>query len=216
MTATQEHPDSRLRDRVRAGRTALASKAPPPWHFPVLAEFRHEQWVLAFDATLTNCGWTWFRVMETGVMIGAKGTIRPETAETGYLGTWDKARLLAWGIKGLTLTYLCDTITPADLVVEAPSVGGGSRTESSLIAGMLVWLESPARCRVVSATHVSAVLLGDPRCRSAERKKRIRAAVIALCPEAAGRGWNEHERDALATGLVHLHDSNEEGERSEQ
>src|SRR5205823_1464066 len=103
------------------------------------------------------------------------------------------------------LSHWCATL-PLDVVVEAPSVGGGSRTESSLIAGMLVWAELPGGCPAISATHVSAVLLGDPRVRSAERKKRIRAAVIGYCPGAAGRDWNEHERDALATGLAHLWD----------
>jgi hypothetical protein len=209
VTTTQQRFNDRMRAQLQDGREALVRKSPPPWRFPELGDFRHHQRVLAFDATLTNCGWTAFTVTPERVMIDGKGTIRPETAETGYLGTWDKARLLQWGIKGLTLTYLCESITPCDLVVEAPSVGGGSRTESSLVAGMLVWMESPVRCAVVSATHVSAVLLGDPRCRSAERKKRIRAAVIRLCPEAAGRGWNEHERDSLATGLVHLHDEKE-------
>jgi len=71
---------------------------------------------------------------------------------------------------------------------------------------MLVWLDWPRACHDISATHVSAVLLGDARVRSAERKVAIREAVIRLCPEAAGRRWNEHIRDALATGLTYLHD----------
>jgi hypothetical protein len=206
VTTTQQRFNESLRAQVQGGREALARKAPPPWKFPELAEFRHYQWVLSFDATLTNCGWTWIMVTPEGVMVGGKGTIRPKTDEVGYLETWDKARVLAAGLRPLTERYIRQ-VPLARLVVEAPSVGGGSRTESSLIAGMLVWTEQPEDCVVVSATHVSAVLLGDPRCRSAERKKRIREAVIRLCPEAAGRGFNEHERDALATGLVHLHDS---------
>jgi hypothetical protein len=193
-----------LRSRVREARDALARTAPPPWRFPALSDFTHYRWVLAFDATLTNCGWTWFMVTPEGVLVGARGTIRPRTSETGYLGTWDKARGLDEEVTPLIERHIRQ-VPLAALVVEAPSVGGGSRTESSLIAGMLVWRQDRG-CAVVSATHVSAVLLGDPRCKSAERKKRIREAVIRLCPEASGRGWNEHERDALATGLAHLHD----------
>jgi len=204
LTTQQRFEERTLRSQIKDARDALARKAPPPWRFPALSDFTHYRWVLAFDATLTNCGWTWFMVTPEGVMVGARGTIRPRTSQVGYLGTWDKARGLAAETTPLIERHIRQ-VPLAALVVEAPSVGG-SRTESSLIAGMLVWMDEPEDCVVVSATHVSAVLLGDPRCKSAERKKRIREAVIRLCPEAAGRDWNEHERDSLATGLVHLHD----------
>lgn len=202
LTTQQKFED--MVKRVQDGKAALARKAPPPWRFPAPGEFLPYHWVLAFDATLTNCGWTWFMYSPEGVLIGAKGTIRPKTGKTGYLGTWHKAALLAAETTPLIDRYV-RRVPLASLVVEAPAVAG-SRTESSLVAGMLVWMEEPEECAVISATHVSAVLLGDPRCKSAERKARVREAVIRMCPEAAGRGWNEHERDALATGLVHLHD----------
>jgi hypothetical protein len=176
-----------------------------PWRQPTMRDFHWFDRVLAFDATLTNCGWVKFVVLPDKVDVIAKGTLRPKTAEVGYLGTWDKADRLRQEID-LVIGSHGRATGGTTLVVEAPSVGGGSRTESSLIAGMMVWSARPGWCRVVSATHVSAVLLGDAKVRSAERKKLIREAVIALCPEAAGRGWNEHERDGLATGLTHLHD----------
>jgi hypothetical protein len=201
--------DSRAALRARTAKAQAAE--PEPWHFPNLSEFRRDQYVLAFDATLTNCGWVFFSVC-FGMMVEviAKGTVRPKTAEVGYLGTWDKADQLRSEVDGLVRRWRA--ADPQSLiVVEAPSVGGGSRTESSLIAGMLVWSGRRSECAVVSATHVSAVLLGDPKIKSAPRKKAVKEAVVRLYPPAAGRDWNEHERDSLATGLVHLYDVRQKG-----
>lgn len=185
-------------------KTRKKPKAAPPWRRPEPADFLAGQRVLAFDATLTNCGWAAIEVTDR-VIVRAKGTIRPVTDQAGYLGTWDKARMLQ-----ACLGEVISCSGPeVQFVVEAPSVGGGSRTESSLIAGMFVWLADPSgpgACSVVSATHVSSVLLGDPRVRSAERKRRIREEVIRLVPGAAGRDYNEHVRDAIATGLTELYD----------
>jgi hypothetical protein len=200
------------RDRLRARTAKAGAAAPPPWRFPELSEFRPNKYVLAFDATLTNCGWVFFCVCLGRVTVVAKGTVRPKTAEVGYLGTWDKADQLRSEVDGLVRRWRA--ADPQSLiVVEAPSVGGGSRTESSLIAGMLVWSGRRSKCAVVSATHVSAVLLGDPKMKSAPRKKAVKDAVVRLYPPAAGRDWNEHERDALATGLVHLYDVRQKGLR---
>lgn len=174
------------------------------WHFPLIEEFAWDVRVLAFDATLSHTGWVLFEVLGGRIIIRYKGIINPVTVLTGYRATWDKARHLRSGLDMVISNHA--TGPEVHRVVEAPSVGGGSRTESSLIAGLLIWLDWPRACHDVSATHVSAVLLGDPRVRSAERKKMIRSAVIALCPEAAQAGWNEHIRDALATGLTYLHD----------
>lgn len=204
----QDGFEQRVRARLQDGLAAIAAGGPPPWEFPSLDSFLHYTWVLAFDATLTNCGWTWLMVTPEGVLVGAKGTIRPVTGMTGYMGTWDKARGIEAGVGPLIERYI-RRVPLSRLVVEAPAVRG-NRTESSLIAGMIVWKHSPADCDVVSATHVSAVLLGNARCPSEDRKKLIRAAVIRVFPGAAGRDWNEHERDALATGLVSLHDRREQ------
>jgi hypothetical protein len=196
--------DSRALLRARAQKAEAA--APEPWRFPEPWEFRPNRYVLAFDATLTNCGWVVFAIILGEVTVLDKGTIRPKTDQKGYLETWDKADQLRSGIEALVNRWQ-RTDPEILIVVEAPSVGGGSRTESSLIAGMLVWSGRRARCAVVSATHVSAVLLGDPRMKSALRKKAVKEAVIRLYPPAAGRDWNEHERDGLATGMVHLYDT---------
>lgn len=202
--------DSRAALRARTEKAQAA--VPEPWHFPDLSEFRRDQYVLAFDATLTNCGWVVFAVILGQVTVIDKGTVRPKTAEVGYLATWDKADRLRCEVESLIARWQ-QVDSRMLLVVEAPSVGGGSRTESSLIAGMLVWSGRRAECAVVSATHVSAVLLGDPRMKSAPRKKAVKGAAGRLYPPSAGRDWNEHERDSLATGLVHLYDIQQKGQR---
>lgn len=204
----------RERAQIRARRKAAPAES---WRPPVLADFLQDQRVLVFDATLSHCGWAFLEVLGR-VIVHGKGTISPVTSQVGYLGTWDKARILQARLTE-QLEWVSGEFGPGNprtkTVVEAPSVGGGSRIESSLIAGMLVWMTDPGECAAVSATHVSAVLLGDSRVRSAERKKRIREAVIALVPETEGRGFNEHERDALATGLTFLYDARQGSETGE-
>lgn len=200
------------RSQLRARAQKAEAAAPEPWRFPDALDFCPNRYVLAFDATLTNCGWAFFCVCLGQVSVIDKGTIRPKTAEVGYLGTWDKADQLRREVDGLVRRWkAADPRTR--IVVEAPSVGGGSRTESSLIAGMLVWSGRSGECAVVSATHVSSVLLGDPKIKSAPRKKAVKEAVVRLYPPAAGRDWNEHERDSLATGLVHLYDIDQRRQR---
>jgi hypothetical protein len=175
----------------------------------VIADFAEGCRVLAFDASLANVGWVVFIITGESVIVEAHGTIRPKQDDSGYMGTWQRARGLKRGLweAGLVVRYMrCTDVLKA---VEAPVVGAGHRKESSLIAGMTVWMECDA-CAVISATHVSAVLLGDPRIRSDVRKPAIREAVCRYVPEAAGRSYNEHERDALSVGLVRLFDLEEE------
>jgi hypothetical protein len=195
MTTTEQY-----REQIRARRRKPEA---PQWHFPRIGEFYQSLRVLVFDATLTNCGWAGMTAWHDRIDVWAKGTVRPVTQRLSYLGTWDKAAELHHQLALIDRDFGYG----AHVVVEAPSVGGGSRTESSLIAGLLVAMLRPAGgWDAVSATHVSAVLLGDHSVRSAERKPRIREAVIRLVPEAAGRDWNEHERDAVATGATWLYD----------
>lgn len=195
MSTTVDRARSQLQDR----RTVQIATV--PWRPPRVADFASGRRVLAFDATLTHCGWVLFEVRGERIVIIDRGTVNCVTGLRSYLETWDKARQLQPALTAVIVGRGCD----AEVVVEAPLAASlGNRTESSLIAGMLVWLHNPDRTAVVSATHVAAVLLGEHRIRSADRKKAIRAAVAGLCPEAAARTWNEHQRDALATGLTHL------------
>jgi len=196
MTVTDD-----MRAQLQARRMP-ARFAAPAWTPPGVFDFAPWQPVLAYDATLTHTGWALLEVSALAVHVKAKGIINPSTGLTGYQGTWEKARQLRDALRNLH-----HQIGPhVQRVVEAPSVGGGSRTESSLIAGMLVTMESPGGAVDISATHVSAVMLGDARIRSAERKKAVRAYLAQLLPETTGRDWNEHMRDALITGLTYLCD----------
>lgn len=188
------------RERLRGRRKA---PAPEPWRPPELGDFFQAQRVLAHDATLSHCGIVGFTVWADWIEVWCKRTIHPKTQRQSYLETWDKAAELD---RELRLLHR-DIGYGAWSVIEAPSVGGGHRTESSLFAGFLVTQACPDNSwTAVSATRVSAVMLGDSRIRSEDRKKAIAAAVARLLPETATRGWNEHERDALATGLTWTYD----------
>lgn len=201
MTTTEE-----IRSQLRARRAAPAA---PPWHPPALEDFLPGRATIAFDASLLNTGWVVLRAWATGIEIFWHDTIRPKTEATGYMATWERARLLEEGLweAGLVVRWIRDPNVL--MAVEAPSVGGGHRTESSLVAGLTVWRQAPDKCERVSATHVSAVLLGDPRIKSEDRKQAIKLAVARYVPETAGRDWNEHERDALSVGLTRLYDMRE-------
>lgn len=163
--------------------------------------------VLAFDASLSNVGWAVVWAEPDRLHVSQAGTLRPAEPDDGYMGTWRRAselrgRLLndepfTWHRRWKTKT-----------VVEAPLVGAGYRTESSLIAGMTVW-QVFDDVQPVAAAHVSSVLLDNPRVLSDERKKLVRAEVIRLVPGAAGRSWNEHMRDAVSVAVVTLRDMKE-------
>lgn len=192
------------RARLRARRTAPAA---PPWHPPALEDFVRGVAVVAFDASLLNTGWVVLRRWLGGIDVYGHGTIRPKTDATGYMATWERARILEEELPG-TLAAAFLAREDIEMALEAPSVGG-HRTESSLVAGLTVRRLNPGKCVPVSATHVSAVLLGDPKVKSEERKGAIKLAVARYVPESAGRDWNEHERDALSVGLTRLYDMRE-------
>lgn len=175
---------------------------PEPWFPPKVHDFLQGTAVMGCDATLSHFGWLVAEASGGEVLVHDKGTINIETGMSGYLATWEKARLLQARLLPLLKTY-----QGVRKVVEAPAVAG-SRTESSLIAGMLVWLETGG-CPQVSAMHVARVLCGSGRLLSADRKKAVRVACARYVPASATRAWNEHERDALALVLAHLHDLQE-------
>lgn len=194
--------------RARLRETRRAAPQRPPWHPPALEDFLPGVSIAAFDASLVNTGWVVLRKWLGGFDVFGHGTIRPKARATGYMATWERARLLEEALHDtLAMSFIRQEGNL--MAVEAPSVGGGHRTESSLVAGLTVWRLAPARCEAVSATHVSSVLLGDPRIRSTERKPAIKAAVCRYVPQAAGRGWTEHERDALSVALTRLFDLRE-------
>jgi hypothetical protein len=189
-----------IREQLRSRRRR---PEPEPWRFPHVSEFLACQPVLAFDATLSHTGWVLLEVRYGLVHVLDRGTINPKTTRASFLETWDKATYLRDALTGV---YSAVARHGYETVVEAPYVtGGGSRTESSLIAGLMIHQSRP-RVIPVSAMHVSAVLLGNSRILSENRKKAIREAIIRLIPAAAGRDWNEHQRDGASVGLTYLHD----------
>ncbi len=189
--------------RERLGRAAVT--VPPPWQPPQLGAFPQGAEALAFDPSLSSTGWAWLRVAESRVQVLNKGTIRSATAETGFMGTYQRAHCIARELAGIFRAvplYVNHETAQVYRAWEAPSVGGGHRTESSLIAGYLVWEASRGAGTAVQANHVSSLLCGNPR----HDKKEIAAAVARYIPESATRQWNEHERDAAAVGLARLLD----------
>ena len=154
--------------------------------------------MLAFDPSLNDFGWVVLSVHDSVEVID-RGSIRPRTEDTGYLGMWRRAWLLSRDLWDIRYKY-----SDADYVAcEAPLVGTGMRKESSEIGGTVAYLIFCQRgFRGVAARHASSVLCGSPR----HDKKEIRDAVARYVPEAATRKWNEGQRDALAVGLTCLWD----------
>lgn len=190
-------------ERVRSLlRDAIAGRAKPAWVPPVRDDFAYHRKVLAFDAALRNTGWVILvNTRNYGPGCLAHGTIRLTTEERSYLATWD----LAWQLRKAVFDVIQEAGTDFDIVVEAPSVGGGHRTESSLVAGLQVWQQGQEHRKIVvpvAADHVSTVLCGNRR----HDKKEIAAAVAKWIPGSERRDWTEHERDAAAAGLANLYD----------
>jgi Holliday junction resolvasome RuvABC endonuclease subunit len=201
MTVLEAPPSRVIRERIREG---IARRTKPEWRAPVLGDFACYQEVLAFDAALRNTGWVLLvRTSTLGFHVKDHGTIRLATPHKSYMATWDLAEQLAVAVRRLLSEQRDDYIK---ILVESPSVGGGWRTESSLIAGLQIW-QASRRWQgkgfyTVAADHVSRVLTGNRE----HDKKQIAAAVAAIIPETARRSWNEHERDAAAVALAHLYD----------
>lgn len=198
----------RLRSRLSGGKPKGA-----PFEPPHLWEFRLSRCVLAFDPTLSNCGWVIIEVCPAmalagsgGITVRDRGTIRPSTSLNGFAATWEKARQLNEQLSVVILRcsakYGCQ-----DIACETPWVGGGGhRTESALIASTLVYLYSGEYFRPVSSQHAYKVLCGGRRPATARAKKDIALSVERYIPESSGRTWNEHQRDAAALALTFLYD----------
>lgn len=195
----------RMRARLSKGKPKGRSFTPPE-----LTDFAVNTSVLAFDPTLSNCGWVTIEIYEQAFSGGLRfmpierGTIRPSSASSGFTGTWEKAKTLN---DELAKLIFHKSLFASAVICETPWVGsGGHRTESALIAGTLVYLYSGELFRPVSAQHAYAVLCGGRRPPTAQAKKDIALSVARYIPESSGRGWNEHQRDAAALALTYLHD----------
>lgn len=189
--------ESQLRARLSAGR-----KEPEPF-IPPRIRIPREVSILAVDGALVHTGMVRmiFRPDSEAIHIPDHETITLGTREESFLGTWDLAAQLSQRL-GEEYSWRgrhCDWV-----VIEAPSVGGGKRTESSLIAGLVTYLLMPAsKIRTVSAQHASKILCGN----AAHDKKEITEAVLRYIPGCTGQGWSQHQRDAAAIGITHIIDT---------
>jgi Holliday junction resolvasome RuvABC endonuclease subunit len=160
--------------------------------------------VLSFDPSLSNTGWVEIVRLGPEVRVRCKGTLRPRTVSDGYLGTWEKYRILDTELNQLLTLFDLTARSGRRIVWEAPPVGPASRPESSLMAGCALWQRFHHRkdSAVMSAQHASSVIVGNPR----HDKAEVKLAVARYVPESAGRTWNEHERDALLLAITELAD----------
>lgn len=189
----------RIETALSAAGTAMAAE---PWQPPGPEDLLPGAEVMAFDATLSASGWVHLETWQdegapVTLSVIAKGTLRVRTDLKGYLATYDKAARMK-NLISQVIWQQSRFLHPEQICWEAPVVAG-HRTESSLIAGYLVYEASQGAGRAVPANHASKLLTGSPR----HDKQEIRTAVARFVPEAAvPRAWTEHECDALAVALA--------------
>lgn len=197
----QEQADEVL-DHLRA--KLLGQKVPEPEPFipPGPEMFCKDVLVAAFDPSLMHTGYVLMEWLSGGVQpyVFARETFDLKVASKGYRATWEAAGYLTQMIENRL-----ETCPYATVGLEAPPVGGGNlrRTDSSLVAGTIIYSQAAIRGMVVldvSPNHVSSVLVGNVH----HDKKEIAAAVARYIPESAD--WTEGERDGAAVGLTVLHD----------
>jgi Holliday junction resolvasome RuvABC endonuclease subunit len=192
VTDTLEH----LRSRLQTGIHVMPPREPPQF-----TDFARDVYVLGFDAALRHTGWikaVWYSGASLPAVL-ARGTINLKTDVRGYMGTWDLALQLH---DEITSVWAEHHRTGDPVALEAPPVGGGYRTESSLMAGFQVYDISNGNVHVLAANHVSSVLVGNPY----HDKAEIAAAVLRYFPESGSRTWSEHQRDAAAVVVTLLYD----------
>lgn len=187
-------------NRVRRQLRAVMAGMDEPWRPPALIDFASGKHVIAFDQTLTSTGWIAMHTWHPGVItVEAYGTLRPRTGYQGFMATWDKARQL-WKLAHDVLYEWQQASTIH--VLEHPLIGPGSRTESSLVAGSVLYSVTMGEVVPVASRHAKKVLTGKPDA----GKREVAEALARYIPESRTRRWNEHIRDGAALGLAHLWD----------
>ena len=184
---------------------APSPRKPTRWTPPQLTDFA-EGTVLSFDQTLTNTGWAVICHGGGELLVTSTGMIKPTSGGlTAHEATYVKALSLGNQIKALT-RY--DFIGNRHTVYERPSVVG-RRIDSALIAGNEVYRATNGFCTAVSNRHAKAVLVGRAGTRADPvTKTHVKEAVErhVTRPAQGDYPWNEHVRDAVMLGLVHLYD----------
>lgn len=154
--------------------------------------------VLAFDQTLTNCGWAVYDAPEQTVE--ACGVIKPEPAYPckSFELTFEKARLLEEGLVKV-LTEHAKTVDV--IVMEMPAVTG-YRTESSLMAAEKILTVCRnlglAKPVMVARNTAAAVVAGNGKA-TKQQTSQVVNEIVKNRPKAP---WNEHVRDAVLLALT--------------
>lgn len=200
-----QDPEEILKRIKEYASQALKRTNPKDYRPPRPEDFRRAN-ILCFDQALGNCGWAILNTEHGHPRVSACGVIKPPTFEKGERGfeaTFVKSLMVARGID----TLLVELDGQFDEVVgELPPVMG-FRTESSLVAAAILIIkldemghEMPT---FVPRQRANAILAGD---RGAS--KSVVASVVDDLIEGRhpkGEPWNEHVRDAVFAGLMHLY-----------
>lgn len=185
---------------------AAAENRGPAWNPPVTAGLASGIEVMAVDQSLSSSGWVHMSVNGRIALplLHGKGTVRGTSEREGFLSSYDKAMKVHDGLSAEYAPRRWDAGiagVPFRLAWESPAVHG-HRTESSFLAGYLLFDMCNGDGTMVNANHVSKLLTGNPH----HDKKEIAGAVTRFFPDANERTWNQHERDAAAIGLAFLLD----------
>ncbi|GAA1978966.1 hypothetical protein [Kitasatospora viridis] len=184
-----------------------ARRRQPTWQAPIPRDFAYGC-VLAFDQTTSNTGTAVITHLPgAGLRIAYTETVRPaETALTSHEGSYAKAAQIRRGVRQVLARTQPHLGSEPHYVFERPSVTG-HRTDSALLAGLVVYEETDGRAVLVSNRHAKRVLVGPVPKGTTITKRQVKEAVGRYFPEPPpSSSWNEHVRDAIMLGLVHLFD----------
>lgn len=164
---------------------------------------RHEdfEWgrVLAWDPSLANTAWVVLDVGPERIQVTAHGVIKATVPAVGFAGTFAIVPGLWQGIRKVLYRY-----PEGRSVIEMPVVRG-ERTDSSLVAGVLIQAARAEMCipaaKMVARDHAASVLAGD---RHASKAASGAVVDALLAPQRPATPWNEHTRDAALVGLLAL------------
>lgn len=157
--------------------------------------------VLAFDATLTNTG---FSVVsnsdEYGIEVLDAGCLRPLSDCTSHEKSFDKGATLLRMLAPVMNDWRCKV---DHIVCERPAVAG-HRIESALLASFAVHVACGGAEVLVSRTHVLSLLLGP----GSHTKAQARATARCWIPDRGSpeHPFNEHIADAELAAVTHLFD----------
>jgi Holliday junction resolvasome RuvABC endonuclease subunit len=200
-----QDPDEILR-RIKEYANQALRRVPPKDYRPPRPEDFHPATVLCFDQALGNCGWAILDTMHGAPRVLACGVLRPpafENGEKGFEATFVKSVMVGRGVKELLAEK--DGLYE-EVVAELPPIAG-FRTESSLVAAVVLILKLDELGQdmpvFVPRQRANATLAGD---RNAT-KSVVGSVVDDLIEDRRPKGfpWNEHVRDAVFAGLMHLY-----------